>query len=161
MLSRAALLKAAAGMGIGAAVTAVSAPRAEAAVVRVLSGRGHVQGLGWIASDARGVIGTTGRSLRLEAFRVYWPVSARVYAAGLGWLDWSAPDQDAGTTGQSRRLEALRLRLLPGVDYDGSILEYRIHMQDRGWLPWVRDGHGTGLVGSGLRIEALQARIVR
>jgi len=155
MISRAALLASPlALLPILTGATASAAP--------TLSGRAHVQDLGWMpvvsGTLSDGVtIGTEGRSLRLEAFELDgWPLQYQANVDGLGWLKWVPSGTVMGTTGQSRRIEGVRIMLPPGVD--GSV-EYRTHVQNYGWGPWVRDGAGSGTKNMGLRIEALTVRV--
>ena len=79
--------------------------------------RGHVQNVGWLgwAADSQ-TVGTTGRSLRMEAIRVAsdvpgWRIECRAHVQDIGWMPWVADGQTCGTTGRSKRLEAVQLRL--------------------------------------------------
>ena len=79
--------------------------------------RGHVQDLGWMPeSDTQ--VGTTGRSLRLEAVRLSsrfegWRVVCQAHVQNLGWLTPVGDGEVCGTTGLSLRLEAVSIWMLP------------------------------------------------
>lgn len=84
-----------------------------------LSATAHVQDLGWIDQtrddEGRTVIGTTGRSLRLEAVRLtpYAPelytVWCQAHVQNIGWMAPVRDGETCGTTGRSLRLEAVRI----------------------------------------------------
>ena len=79
--------------------------------------QGHVQNLGWMPeSDTQ--VGTTGRSLRLEAVQLSarhegWEVICQAHVQNLGWLPQVGDGQTCGTTGRSLRLEAVRVWMVP------------------------------------------------
>ena len=75
--------------------------------------RGHVQNLGWMP-ESYVQVGTTGRSLRLEAVQLSarhegWEVICQAHVQNLGWLPQVGNGQTCGTTGRSLRLEAVRV----------------------------------------------------
>lgn len=83
-----------------------------------LSGDFHVQNIGWVHLDniePDTLIGTIGKSLRLEAFRLYLtgvPDKKLYYEAHVQDIGWQGVRKDgemAGTTGQSKRIEAVRI----------------------------------------------------
>lgn len=83
-----------------------------------LSGGFHVQNIGWVHLDniePDTLIGTIGKSLRLEAFRLHLtgvPDKKLYYEAhvqGIGWQGVRKDGEMAGTTGQSKRIEAVRI----------------------------------------------------
>lgn len=85
-----------------------------------LSGDFHVQNIGTVHLDniePDTLIGTIGKSLRLEAFRLHLagvPDKKLYYEAhvqGIGWQGKKADGEVAGTTGQSKRIEAVRIWL--------------------------------------------------
>ena len=127
--------------------------------------QGHSQSIGWAKSVGNGgVVGTTGRSLRLEAIRVSvlgWDVSGGVemdgHVQGIGWMGYK--NGSTGTTGQSRRLEAIRMRLT-GEAKDTYDIYYRVHVAHIGWLDWASNGEDAGTSGMGARAEAVQYKIV-
>lgn len=83
-----------------------------------LSGDFHIQNKGWghiddIEHDT--ILGTIGKALRLEAFRLYLtgvPDKKLYYQAhvqDIGWQGVRSDGEMAGTTGQSKRIEAVRI----------------------------------------------------
>lgn len=83
-----------------------------------LSGDFHIQGIGWVHIDDIDhdtILGTIGKALRLEAFRLYLtgvPDKKLYYEAhvqGIGWQGVRSNGDMAGTTGQSKRIEAVRI----------------------------------------------------
>lgn len=83
-----------------------------------LSGDFHVQNIGWVHIDDIDhdtIIGTIGKSLRLEAFRLHLtgvPGKTLYYEAHVQDIGWQGVRKDgemAGTTGQSKRIEAVRI----------------------------------------------------
>ena len=83
-----------------------------------LSGDFHVQGIGTIHLDniePDTLIGTIGKSLRLEAFRLHLtgvPDKKLYYESHVQDIGWQGVRKDgemAGTTGQSNRIEAVRI----------------------------------------------------
>ncbi len=83
-----------------------------------LSGDFHVQNIGWVHLDniePDTLIGTIGKSLRLEAFRLHLtgvPGKTLYYEAHVQDIGWQGVRKDgemAGTTGQSKRIEAVRI----------------------------------------------------
>lgn len=83
-----------------------------------LSGDFHIQGIGWVHVDDiehDTILGTIGKSLRLEAFRLHLtgvPDKKLYYEAhvqDIGWQGVRSDGEMAGTTGQSKRIEAVRI----------------------------------------------------
>ena len=147
-----------------AALTVPLAAAAAPAATAPVSGQGHVQNVGWMPTTA-GVIGTTGRALRLEAVRLPGPVYVTVHVQDIGWMrrvDMQDPGATAGTTGRALRMEAIKVELAPYWDTEstGAHIEYRCHLQDIGWTGWVRDGAVCGTTGQARRMEALEVRHV-
>ena len=105
----------------------------------------HVQSIGW--GKYSQTIGTTGRSLRLEAFVLPDDIEGEGHIEGLGWTARRKAGEIIGTVGSSKRLEAVRLY--------GNI-KYRVHIQGKGWTEWVDSGQVAGTTGQGLRIEAIE-----
>jgi len=75
----------------------------------------HMQDDGWkdygkITKDT--IIGTTGKSARLECLRLKGNIEYRVHIQGTGWTAWTKADGVAtmGTIGQSLRVEAIEIR---------------------------------------------------
>ena len=137
-----------------------------------LQGEAHVQDIGWQkgTSDASGhlTLGTTGRSLRMEALKLSvvtedtsgsGSIQGKSHVQDIGWMDWKAADRGMGTTDRAKRMEAIRLKLSDelAASYD---LWYRAHVQDKGWMGWTSNGQLAGTAGFGLRIEAIELRLV-
>ena len=110
---------------------------------------GHVQNVGWQA-PSNVEIGTTGRSLRLEAIQFVDPVAEiRGHVQNVGWQAWTVSGV-VGTTGRSLRLEAIQ------VQGRNAKVWCQAHVQNIGWLPPVSDGQVCGTTGQSLRLEAVR-----
>ncbi len=139
-------------------VPAMSAPVATA----------HVQRIGWMSAVADGgVVGTTGKSLRLESLSLKLPkgvpggVEYRSHVQRAGWeKTWAANGKTSGTVGKSRRLEAVQIRLT-GAAKDLYDVYYRVHVQRLGWTAWAKNGGSAGTQGMSRRAEAIQVVLVR
>ncbi|MBR6404201.1 MAG: hypothetical protein IKS48_12515 [Eubacterium sp.] len=147
--------------------------------------QGHVQNIGWMDETTEGLIGTTGKSLRLEAFKIgimpnndpdiYIPregsYEGELRATVIGYTSTGGVYKDyiivkcgemskqCGTVGKSQPIAAISLELKGEIKnyYD---IEYRVHVQDEGWKPWVKNFEFAK--GSKYqRIEALEVRLVR
>ena len=126
----------------------------------------HIQNIGWTGPVYNGgIAGTTGQSLRMEAFVIHLTndyegmVEYCAHVQNIGWMDWKETGEVAGTTNQSLRLEAVRIKLIGR--YAGKYdIYYRAHVQDGGWLGWAKNGEPAGTEGAGLRMEALQIQLV-
>lgn len=137
------------------------------ATVPTLSCSAHVQNIGWMGAVSDGAIaGTTGRSLRVEALKIYksgaaigGSVNYKVHVQDIGWMNAVSDGAIAGTTGQSKRLEAIQISLTGDLanKYD---VYYRTHVQDVGWTGWACNGNSSGSAGFGRRMEALQIKLV-
>lgn len=137
---------------------------AQAATTAAQKGSAHVQNVGWMPMTD-GIIGTTGKSLRMEALRLpqFTPVFTSAHVQNIGWMnevDTSEPDNFAGTTGRSLRLEALRFRVDDMWARSGAHFECQAHVQNIGWMNWVRDDQVCGTTGRSLRLEAVRLRLV-
>lgn len=138
--------------------------------------RAHVQNIGWLDWASNGAdAGTTGMSLRLEAFEVRlvekgtpapgntskpclsFSVSYRAHVQNIGWQGFVGNDSVAGTTGRALRVEALQMKFT-SHGTDGSIA-YRVHVQNVGWQDWKTDGDIAGTTGRALQIEAIQIKL--
>ena len=102
------------------------------------------------------MIGTTGKSKRLEALQINplgMDIKAKAHIQGDGWVDYGAITKDTviGTTGEKKRLECLCL--------EGDF-EWRAHIAKSGWTDWTEaDGVSTlGTVGQSLQMEAIEIR---
>ena len=134
----------------------VLAPPAAAEPIFVAA-RAHVQNIGWLpwVADSQ-TVGTTGKSLRLEAIELRGGVGmVSAHVQDIGWMPAVPNGTTAGTTGRSLRMEAIRVT----SDVPGWQIECRAHVQDIGWMPWVADGQTCGTTGRSLRMEAVQLRL--
>ena len=129
----------------------------------------HIQDLswtGWVKNGQKS--GTTGRSLRMEAFKLRLVtaeslnigVTYRSHVENVGWQDWVVDGAVSGTEGQSLRLEAVEIKLT-GTDADDYTIQYRVHVQDEGWTTWFTDGQTAGTTGQALRAEAISIVILK
>lgn len=117
----------------------------------------HCQSKGWMPVQCNGgTAGTTGQSLRMEAFKIDYPehkIHAAAHIQGIGDRDfgWITSDTIIGTVGEGRRLEAIYL--------EGDI-QFRIHVQGIGWTAWTncRKGFWLGTKGESRRIEAIEIK---
>ena len=126
---------------------------------------GHVQNTGDINAVANGdVLGTTGKSLRLEALKATvdgGSIEYRAHVQNTGWQDWVADGEQAGTTGQSLRMEALQMKPSARLADAGYHTWYRVHVQNVGWMGWASDGAPAGTTGYSRRIEAVQLLVLK
>ena len=125
----------------------------------------HVQDIGWMDWGNEGeLIGTTGRSKRLEGIRIRLldqngnvydglNIEYRVHVQDIGWMNWVLAGEMAGTTGQSKRLEAIQIRLTGSQSAEYNIY-YQMHCADFGWLGWAMNGRESGTAGFAKRLEA-------
>jgi hypothetical protein len=111
-------------------------------------------------------IGTSGKSLRLESFRVNRPgvdkTGSIVYQAHVqrkGWMGERKNGQVAGTVGQGLRVEAVRMRLT-GELASAYDLWYRVHVSGIGWLAWASNGASAGTQSLSKRVESIQIALV-
>ncbi|MCE5288072.1 MAG: metallophosphoesterase [Nocardiaceae bacterium] len=84
--------------------------------------QGHVQDIGWMPESSTRV-GTTGKSLRLEAVRLSartegWKVTCQAHVQNIGWMPTVGDGQTCGTTGRALRLEAVRIWMTPTTPVD-------------------------------------------
>lgn len=86
----------------------------------------HVSHIGWqgyktAPCGSSVTVGTTGRCLAIEAFRIklygkiaeFYDVEYSVHSAGIGWGHTRKNGQVAGTVGEGRRSEAIYIRMIP------------------------------------------------
>ncbi|MCI7441803.1 MAG: NlpC/P60 family protein [Clostridium sp.] len=126
----------------------------------------HVQNIGWQdAVTSNGIGGTTGKSLRLEAYKLNLKSSEdlsieyRSHVQNVGWQDWKSNGELSGTEGESKRLEAISIRLT-GKDASKYDIYYRVHCSYIGWLGWAKNGEDAGSTGQGIKVEAMQVVIL-
>lgn len=118
-------------------------------------GGAHVQNVGWTERHGN-MIGTTGQSLRLEAFYiniykdgVLCKVKGKMHLQDIGDVYYNT--NLFGTAGESRRLEAILLET-------EAPLQYRVHIEELGWGDWVNVAEWAGTKGKSKRIEAIEFR---
>jgi uncharacterized protein YjdB len=118
----------------------------------------HVQNKGDIkyGNKAKGTtyIGTTGKSLRLEALYLKLPANApykggieySTHIQNIGWQKAVQNGKLSGTKGKSLRLEAVTIKLTGEMakHYD---IYYRSHVQNIGWTGWAKNGQQCGSAG--------------
>lgn len=127
----------------------------------------HVQNVGWQAWQSNGALsGTTGRSLRVEAFKatvksdeVTGGISYSTHVEGKGWTAAVADGAVSGTVGAAKRVEALKVTLAGDMAkyYD---VWYRAYVEDYGWLGWTKNGAIAGSTGISYRVEALEMQVL-
>ena len=128
---------------------------------------GHTSYIGWLTTVYDGkVVGTTGKSRGLEAFKLELlndaaasgGITYRAYV-GDSWQDWASDGAMAGTTGQSTALQAIQIKLTGDAAnlYD---VYYRAHVANIGWLGWTKNGASAGSTGYGYNCEAIEVVVV-
>ena len=123
----------------------------------IITGYGHVENLGWEPMHNL-TIGTTGKSLRLEAFNLVIKVNGKdVIAKGAVHIedfgDVAVNTNLFGTMGLKKQLEGVKVNIDPSV-------EYRVHQQTSGWSGWAKNNTWCGIKGKRKQIEAIQFRTV-
>ncbi len=131
-----------------------------------LRGQAHVSNEGWmsVASGSQITLGTTGKSLQLEAlaldvFGTDGTVSIETHVSNVGWMRAASAGSVAGTTGCGNAIEALKMSL-NGAAAEKYDLYYQAHVAGIGWLGWAKAGSTAGTVGYGRAIEAVTVRLV-
>ncbi|MBR3511945.1 MAG: hypothetical protein IKN74_03195 [Clostridia bacterium] len=131
----------------------------------------HVQNRGDLGESRDGEMsGTTGSSLRIEAFKIkldnlspeYFTskVKYSAYVEGEGWQEEKENFLEAGTHGQSKRIEIIKIHLEGALSNDYDVY-YRTHVAYIGWLDWAKNGEESGSVGYDYRIESIQIKLVK
>lgn len=128
-----------------------------------VAGNGHVQNIGWQQTDSMlngGIIGTTGKALRLEAFKLvadpakYNDVQF-VYNVQYSDGTVSGPQTDGhmvGTVGESKSITGVNIQI-EGLNAADYTMTYDVHFANDGW----KTGSGTDLTTSnGNQIEAIR-----
>ncbi len=128
--------------------------------------KGYSANVAWGNAVTNGATaGTTGRSLRLEAFSVTYSsdavtggVSYRAHVQDIGWQGAVSNGATAGTTGKAKQIEAIQISLTGNAAnrYD---IWYRVYVEDFGWLGWAKNGATAGTTSCGLRVEAFQVAV--
>lgn len=113
-----------------------------------------------------GVSGITGRSLRLEGYKVILGdkapsgnINYRSYVQDFGWQNYVSNGSYSGTKSQSKRVEAIQLTL-DGEVANSYDIYYRAYCEDYGWLDWACNGSTAGTIGLSKRLEAMQVVLV-
>ncbi|MCR5755491.1 MAG: hypothetical protein K6G30_11870 [Acetatifactor sp.] len=128
---------------------------------------GHVQNVGWMNAVKNGqTAGTTGKSLRLEAFAIALKnneksmIQYRAHVENVGWQNWVNSGSISGSVGKGLRMEAIQIKLLNEYadQYD---IYYRVHVPNYGWLGYAKNGAIAGSTGISQRIEAIQIQLVK
>lgn len=135
---------------------------------------GHVQSYGWVGQTFQSdyvnmvkgfdetFVGTTGWSLRLEAFKLFLQPQLQAdpnekpvlyYTVYTNEYKWYTPvtwGQQAGTTGRS--ISIMKMKMYFGSGYSNYHIYYKPHMQLNGWYSgWFYDGM---VAGENVRLEA-------
>ena len=133
--------------------------------------RSHIQNIGWMGEVGQGgKSGTTGRSLRMEAFSIditsngLHPslanqIEYRAHVSNIGWQSWVGNGQVAGTTGRSLAVEAIQIHLLGDLALRYDVI-YQAHVSNIGWMDWVSNGAIAGTTGRALPMEAIRIRLL-
>ena len=144
--------------GVSSAPAFITAP--------ALTLQAHVATLGWINPVGNGgVVGTTGRSLAVEALKlnvsssVSGGIEYSAHVQDVGWQGWTSNGDVAGTVGRAKRIEALKIRLTGDLSNYFDVW-YRAYCQDFGWLDWASNGQPAGTSKIGYRVESVQVKIV-
>ena len=142
---------------------------AQADAIPTVRYRAHVQRIGWQDWYKDGAVaGTSGQSLRMEAFRIELRnasgklvkgISYQTHVQRVGWQDWVSDGELGGTEGQSLRVEAIRIRLSDELAQKYDVW-YCMHIQTYGWLGWAKNGEAAGSAGKSRRVEALRVCLV-
>lgn len=125
----------------------------------------HLQKKGWMNEVKNGgLAGLTGKSLRLEAFRIKVSgmsggVKYRAHVQKKGWSGWVSNNAVGGTTGKSLRTEAIQV-VLTGDIAKAYDVYYRVHVEKLGWLDWAKNGEKAGTEGCAFRVEAMQVQLI-
>ena len=129
----------------------------------------HVQNIGWQDSVADGdMAGTQGRSLRMEAMKIYLnnpegvegSIRYKAHVQNIGWQNWVNSGQVAGTTGQDLRMEAIQIELT-GEMAEKYDIYYRVHVSNYGTLGWAKNGDKAGTMDFYLPIESIEINIYK
>lgn len=127
----------------------------------------HVQNIGWQKAVSDGATGgTSGRGLRVEAFKVKLDnpdysgdIQVSSHVQNIGWQGWVSNGALSGTSGRALRVEALKIRLT-GEMANRYDVYYRTHVQNIGWTGWAKNGTASGSAGYAYRMEAVQIKLV-
>ncbi|MCL1847753.1 MAG: polysaccharide deacetylase family protein, partial [Coriobacteriia bacterium] len=132
--------------------------------------QGNVTDKGWLKQvTGRGVIGTTGQSRQLEAFKitadsgvtggVSGGITYRAHVVDTGWQGWVADGAVAGTEGEDKYVEAIQIKLTGDLARYFDVY-YRAHCSGIGWMGWAKNGASAGTAKLGLPMEAFEIAFV-
>lgn len=134
----------------------------------IIEKQAHIRNIGWmsITNDDNAYIGTVGRNLPLEAFKLKvqsdytGDVKYSAHVRNIGWQNFVQSGQVAGTTGRALSIEALKIQLTGQLaeHYD---IYYRVHVQNFGWLDWAKNGEEAGSQGFAYHAEAVDVKLVK
>lgn len=138
------------------------------AAVPAIDASAYVQNRDWLLINKKnGVLGTTGKSLRLEAIRVRVSssiaggVEYRSHLQGNDWeKTWARDGMTSGTTDDARRLEAVQIRLYGKLKKKYDVY-YRMYASGYGWMAWAKNGEKAGTQSMSRRGEAVQIALVK
>ncbi len=125
----------------------------------------HSQKVGWQEAVTDGTLsGTSGRGLRLEAFRISLTntsggISYTCYSKSSGWQKTVSNGSISGTTGQAREISAIRISLT-GQAANIYDVYYHVHKSHTGWTSWTKNGTASGSSNSN-KIEGIQILLVK
>lgn len=152
----------------GASVTLYAQWKKETTTTATINASAYIQNKDWLLMGTKnGVLGTTGKSLRLEALRlsasssIAGGVEYRSHLQGSGWEKaWVRDGATSGTVDEGRRLEAVQIRLYGKMKKEFDVY-YRVHSRRYGWMAWAKNGEKAGTQGMSRRAEAVQIALLK
>lgn len=131
----------------------------------------HSKNIGWQSGKTSAqqpsiMLGTTGRSLPLQAFHLSVPglgasgsITYSAHVQNVGWQKSVADGATAGTTGRNLSIEAVKIAFTGDLakKYD---VWYRAHVSNIGWLGWTKNGAAAGSEGISGSVEAVDLKIL-
>ncbi len=157
-------------LALGIVLAPITGARADTTFA--LSGTAHIQNVGdqagTVNSEGALVLGSRGRSQRVEAFNIKLTNNSgisgtlqyRAHIQNIGWSNWTNAGSTVGTRGRALRIEAVEFRLTGDLANSYGV-QYRTHVQNYGDAQgWVSNGTMSGTEGSSLRVEEIQVKIV-
>ncbi len=123
----------------------------------LLAYKAYLGGTGWTAQKTNsGVIGTTGESRSLEAFKINGSVEYNSYSNERGWQPIINSGMISGTLGQNRATSAIKINPT-GIFSDIYDVWYRVHVGGIGWMGWTKNNGVAGYLGDATKkIEAIE-----
>lgn len=129
--------------------------------------KAHVQDYGWMNEKSSGMVGTTGKGKRVEAFSAYLTDASlkgelvyKSFVSGEGWQNDTYEHGTSGTTGKGKPITAIHMYLTSELAnvYD---IYYRVHSSYFGWMGWAKNGENAGSIGYDRQIESIEIKIVK